>query len=79
MRQNHQSVENYVIEGVKKIRSLCDEVMNEIKSSSSLTPRVSDILAEEIPELSESLFGIILNRSNSSVFNCNKPHVDEIY
>lgn len=67
-----QCIKEQLLEGITLIRSLCDEAEEEIKANEAISPRLTDILAEAIPELSEKLFDVIIDRGHISSVDCNK-------
>lgn len=75
--ENTQCISKQLLEGIRHIRSLCDEAEAEIKANKTMSARLCDILAEEIPELSDSLFDVILGRGHFSVGDFNDASVAE--
>lgn len=74
---NPQNEERQIIDGIEAIKSLCDEALAEVTSNGIMSTRVCDILAEEVQEISEGLFNIILNRNNPFIGYFNDAHADE--
>lgn len=67
--EDWQSMKSQLLEGIQRIRSLCDEAEAEIKGSETSTPRLCDILAEDIPDLSYALFEVILGRGKALILD----------
>lgn len=70
------NLDEHLVGELRNIKSLCDEAIREINTA-GITYRVSDILAEEIPEKSEGLFDLIVYRRRASIFKSDGTIVDK--
>ncbi|MDN4753133.1 hypothetical protein QYZ87_03785 [Porphyromonadaceae bacterium W3.11] len=73
------NLEEHLLEELQNIKSLCDEAIREINTA-GITSRVSDILAEEVPEKSEGLFDLIVYRgrkSNSELYIATEDKIKQ--
>lgn len=63
-----ENMEEFLNEGLHRIITLCNEGIKLLKDD-GVTSRVCDILADEIPTKSESLFDVVFRWRDASVRN----------